>query len=74
MPPRNQTSPSVGEQVDHLVVLRLVDEVAVGVLNAADLVDVLLDRELVFELVDPRGQVRQYRSFGNVSAVLACAV
>src|ERR1700758_1284753 len=46
----------VGEQIDDLVVLRLVDEVAVGVLQAADLVDVLLDRELVLELLDARGQ------------------
>src|SRR5437660_2884401 len=42
----------VGEQVDHLVVLRLVDKVAVCVLNAADLVDILLDGKLVLELFD----------------------
>src|SRR5580692_1758216 len=44
------------EQVDHLVVLRLVDEIPVRILDTADLVDVLLNRELVFELFDSRGQ------------------
>src|ERR1700722_5781356 len=44
----------IREQVHYLVVLRLVDEIAVAVLNTADLMNVLLDRELVFELVDAR--------------------
>src|SRR6202043_3337257 len=35
------------------VVLRLVDEITVGVLDATDLVNVLLDRKLVLELIYP---------------------
>ena len=40
---------ALGEEIHDLVVLRLVDEVAVRVLQAPDGVDVLLDAELVFE-------------------------
>src|SRR6266403_1766864 len=53
----------LGEQVDNLVVLRLVDEVAVGVLNAADLVNILLDRKIVLEPFDAG------RECGNVAHV-----
>src|SRR5262249_23349243 len=45
--------PVVREKIDDLVVHRLVDEVAIDVLDAADLVDVLLDCELVLQLFNP---------------------
>ena len=51
----------LGEEVNDLVVLRLVDEVAVRVLQAADLVNVLLDRQLVLELLEAG------RECGNVA-------
>src|SRR5215469_645899 len=57
----------VGKQVDDLVVLRLVHEVAVRVLQAADVVNVLLDRQLVLELLDTG------RECGNVVHVLSSA-
>ena len=53
----------VGKQVDDFVVLRFVDEIAVSVLHLADLFDVLLDRQLMFEPRDPRlerGHVRHW--------------
>ena len=45
-----------GEQIDGFVVLRFVDEIAVGILHFADLFDVLLNTQLVFEPFDPRDE------------------
>ena len=42
----------VGKQVDDLGVLRLVDEITIGILQPADCMDVLLYAELLLELVD----------------------
>src|SRR5581483_8287353 len=46
----------VGKKIHDFVVLRFVDEEAVGVLDAADLMNVLLDGQLVLESFHSRGE------------------
>ena len=55
----------VGKQVDDLGVLRLVDEIAIRILQSADRVDVLLDAELALELVDSPAQGCDLRLIGH---------
>jgi hypothetical protein len=49
----------IRKQVDAFIILRFVDEIAVGILNAADLVDILLDSQIMFKPVNPRRQGSQ---------------
>ncbi len=43
----------VGKQIDDFVILRFVDEIAIAVLDPADLVDVLLNGKFMFQPVQP---------------------